>query len=263
MNNARTCLTLVAALALAGTVSAQSFTEDFDGSLGTYGNGDLLTGGTNGWNSSGGAWRTTGATGGFLGTRGATYTGNSQQSGISLTTLGFSGPVTSGTFEVFVLMDTVGPAGAPGNPGRAPQFGLSDSGCCTRFLEVDGHGAGGGIRYRELGGTNFSHDTSIPTEAGRWMEYRLRYNRNTGVADLHYRDVNDTDGSIPLPAFIAHSATGGTVSLKDVDSFYLRGFFGGGAGTIDRISSTPLPEPTALGLMAIGGLMLLRRRRRA
>ena len=186
----------------------------------------------------------------------------------TLTALGFGGPITSGTFTMYILVDSVGLEGLPGGNNRAPQFGMATGACCSRGIEVDVFSeSGGGARLRVVGGTNFGNDTSIPTEAMRWTEWRMSYDRTAGTVELSYRDVNDTDGSIPAPTFIAHSASPASVAGQNIENIYLRGFRGvsppNGRGRYDRISSTPLPEPTALGLMAIGGIMILRRRRRA
>ena len=268
MKTARTCLALVAALALAGTASAQNFTEDFDGGNGPWNNNEALRG-TNGWTkgSSGQLWTTTGATGGFLGTRGATYGSFGAHAGLSLTQLGVTNPITSGTFTFYIMIDPTGILGTPGGNNRSLQYGLTDlpEPAFPRDIEA-------GINSRSSDGVRIKYngnhtDTSIPLDTMRWAEWEMSYNRSTNVLSLAYRDVNDTDGSIPNPTFIAHTSSPVSGVAVDVQTIWLRGFRGNsppnGVGRVDRISSTPLPEPTALGLMTIGGLMLLRRRRRA
>lgn len=80
-------------------------------------------------------------------------------------------------------------------------------------------------------------------------------NPNSGLSNGYDRTTNWTSGTVNLSSYI-----GGTVNLffevLDAGNGSLRSGF-----ALDNVRLTPIPEPTMLGLLAIGVPMLLARRR--
>ncbi len=266
MSNASKCLALVAALALAGTVSAVNFTEDFDGSNGPWTDSTAL-GGTNGWvHVSGPDNKTTTATGGLAGTRGAEAKGSANFDKLAFSQ--FPGLVpgdvlTSGTFEFFVAVDV---SGGLSECSRAYQIGLSDDATGGREFEVEMFGCNQ-ARVRSLPDAAQT-PVSAPTFDMGWQEWRINYNRDTGLISTAYRDIDDTVGQfIGLGTFTTGPSLDmntTTTGLFNATHMYIRGFGLGDSMKVDRLSSTALlPEPATLSVVMIGGLLLLRRRRRA
>ena len=127
----------------------------------------------------------------------------------------------------------------------------------------------GGLRLhgnnQTTGSTYHDEDDSATAgfqpASGGWWQLKIEYDRTNGIVSYFGRDVNDTDGT-PIGSYVGHSSNGqANLSNYFVDPGFVRLTPRNGA-SVDMVH-IDVPEPATLGLLTMGGLLLLRRRRRA
>ena len=122
------------------------------------------------------------------------------------------------------------------------------------------------------GGDNWSPATFAAGEAGvpdwttwGWMEISIDIDKSVNYAHAFIQDVDDADGSLIGSVYDLGQIPGGTPGVTtpfalEAAAFWIWDADGADWDTaVDNWSSTP--EPATLGLLIIGGLVLLRRRR--
>jgi len=246
-------LVVTVVAALASVVSAE-VTDTFDG--GEWSNQQVLHG-SNGWEHCCGATGTDFVQDGigFLGTRGVDKGVNERGSYLFIKAL--QTPITSGTYVAKAMINVASATRADAAVGayfdednyvRALVHNDFDTVLVTRIGGVHSEFQGGG----GLGGLG-------------WFELQVVYDLDSDSASASAIQVDDNTGAIIGPVIDLGTFAGSP-------SFDVTHFIGqagnssrdgtGNSGIIDNIG-LGLPEPGSLALLALGGLMFLRRRRAA
>lgn len=111
-------------------------------------------------------------------------------------------------------------------------------------------------------------DVDIPN--GTFLNLSLWVNSDNGFRDIHSQGFTTTAEDRTIHVAVPLTSLSGTDQLAVNSSFYqmgigMNGNWGAGPATIyvDNISLTPVPEPSTIAMLSVGGLLglaLLRRR---
>lgn len=245
-------LTLTVVAALAGVASA-AVTETWDG--GEWSNGQLVDG-SNGWAYDLGGDATTRVEDGigYLGSRGA----QSGSGASSIHVKSLDATISAGTYVAKALLNV-----ASGSRADAV-IGVFFDG--DNFARVDVYNDWKTTIVMKEGGTQSEVTASDSGLGGLgWLEMQVIYDADFDNVSGRYRDVTETMPAayigdwVDLPAFPANATFDVT---KIVIGAGNASNPGGPSGIIDNIGQS-IPEPASLALLALGGLMFLRRRHAA
>ena len=253
---------LVAAVLVTGSVaSAQTvFFEDWEAPA--FGVGDSVN--NNGWSGGGGAAPITIGTTGLGGSQSPTHADCTGTCG-SQPTIDLGQTFSSGPLFIQSFVDlTTG--GALANI----TLGYHDAANNLEALVIMGVGGLGSGPHRLLttgeGGDGPSTDVSaLGGFPSGFMEVLMVTDFSAGTVDVSWRDVDDNSGA-PTGAWVGPLDFSGVLGANPDARFLRVGFnqnsSGNPPGTQDNIRVF-VPEPASLGLVGLGGLLLLGRRRGA
>jgi hypothetical protein len=145
-----------------------------------------------------------------------------------------------------------GPTNAPTGPNTRPRQSLQirlTGGLVQIFKDADGSGPGGNA-YQTISGLSYTANT--------WQTYSIDYvigsNQLTITAGANSAVITDPFASI--------AATTPVPSLSRVDTVFVFTVSTGAIGYADNLLATGVvPEPTALGILGLAGLLAARRPR--
>jgi hypothetical protein len=256
----RIALALVLTLTVAGTASA-NFLDDFENPPWNSGDNVMLN---NGWSDDGGLGLVVNANDG-ISVAGSPTQGVVQTHGSVFGRTVHAGNL-GGSFTAHVsaflrvvngqaalkLTDNVN--NQQGYEANVTFFGLGQGGNSNRVetsLGLNNVGQGG----------EATTPGAIDFDSLDWIQAELGYEGGTTLS-ARWRDV-DNNG-VPQTAWSSIGFGAGTVPANSV--FEFGGIYvapGGGRADNVRIATTPFPEPASLGLLAIGGMAMMLRRRQA
>ncbi|MCY2951696.1 MAG: PEP-CTERM sorting domain-containing protein [Planctomycetota bacterium] len=227
-------LMVVCALALSASTVQASFFDNFD----SYAPGSQMhgQGGWKGWDNSAGA--------GALVTNSTAFSvpNSVAINGSSDLVQEFVPTPTSGIW-VFSCKQNI-PAGIAGSSYLILMNRYTDGGPYSWSGQIKADMDVGQIVDDMAGGA------SLPMVRGQWVPLRFVIDLDANSVATYYNNQQLSSGQWFNPQ-------DGVAAVKAVD------FFGNNAGPVfyDDISLQPIPEPGSLGLLALGALGLLRRRR--
>lgn len=155
---------------------------------------------------------------------------------------------TSGSLSVTWLSGSYNYSNGPGENGN------------SAFLSALGTSANGGLGYSAASGVIKLDYTKPPPGTGNYFQLGLLFNYDSNFGQYFGTEVDNLDGTFTASIPYTVNATSST-NYFQFALIYNSNYNTATPFTVDNIRVAAVPEPASMGLLSIGGIALIRRRR--